>query len=99
MIKFDIENIKDLCKEALSEVDLIEDTFDKFKLETEELLDTNDDEKVFPAIEKQMDEVLPKMKGLVVEDIRHIFTHIENSMDKVESIDNQMKKGINFNEN
>lgn len=47
MIKFNVGNIKDLSQEAFDEIENIEDVFDKFKYETENLLDNNSDEKLF----------------------------------------------------
>lgn len=99
MIKFNVGNIKDLSQEAFDEIENIEDVFDKFKYETKNLLDNNSDEKMFRELELQMEDILPKMKDLVVNDIKEVFLNLEKSMDVVESVDAGLKKGIDSYEN
>lgn len=94
MIKYNTDEIRDLCNQAFAEIEEIEYTFRKFRQETDDLFYYNEDEKVFAALSDLMDDALPKMEDLVVEDIRHVFEHLEKAMNVVDSVDENMKGGL-----
>ncbi len=94
MIKVEKEEILSSVNSILNEVEEIDDSVDRFKKITEDVIDNNKGDVFFPKLEENLEKLIEALDKVVVDDIKEVFQALKLGVEIVEEVDNEIKGEI-----